>query len=65
MEKDKQIPIQCKFKLSNSPQSYIISMYIRNLMCTYGEEYVREIMRILFLSECSGKVEKKAFGEEL
>jgi hypothetical protein len=34
-------------------------------MCTYGEEYVREIMRILFLSEDFGKAEKKAFGEEL
>lgn len=64
-QNQKVIPSNYKFKLSNSPHAYIISVHIRNLMYTYGEEYVREVMRTLFLAEDSNKKAKKASGEEL
>jgi hypothetical protein len=52
---------QRKFALSKSPDAYIISVHIRNMMATYGEEQVRSVLA-LFLPKASNK-SKKASGE--
>lgn len=38
-----------EFGLESSPDAYIISVHIRNMMATMGEEYVRAIITELFL----------------
>jgi hypothetical protein len=66
MKKDNQKVIQSqdRFALSDSPDAYVISLHIRNMMATFGEEYVRDVIRTLFLGEESVKTtRKKAYGE--
>lgn len=40
-----------EFLLTNKPIVYIISVHIHNMMATYGEEYVRSVIKELFLTE--------------
>lgn len=40
-----------RFKLSDNPTAYIVSVHVRNLMATYGEKSVRGIIKELFLDE--------------
>lgn len=48
-----------EFALANEPQAYVISVHIRNMMATYGEEYVRSVMKELFLTEQPKRRTKK------
>lgn len=48
-----------EFELANKPQAYVISVHIRNMMATYGEEYVRSVMKELFLTEQPKRRTKK------
>lgn len=40
-----------QFKLDEKVDAYIISLHVRNLMATYGEQEVREIIKVLFLED--------------
>jgi len=46
------------FALSNSPDACIISMHIRNMMATYGQEQVRSVLS-LFLPQVPNKAKNK------
>lgn len=48
-----------QFKLSEKVDAYIISLHVRNLMATYGEQEVREIIKVLFLEDQKTKKQKK------
>jgi hypothetical protein len=39
------------FKLVDKHDAYVVSLHIRNLMATYGEQEVREMFKVLFLVE--------------
>jgi hypothetical protein len=41
------------FKLSESPEAYIVSLHVRNLINTYGQETVQKIINELFLSNAT------------
>ena len=53
-----------EFGLESSPDAYVISIHVRNMMATYGEEYVRSILKELFLTEQKpkGQPSKGAVG---
>lgn len=38
-----------EFGLELSPDAYVISIHVRNMMATYGPEYVRDVLVELFL----------------
>lgn len=59
----KVIQAQEKFKLSDSPDAYVISVHIQNMMATFGEERTRSIIKELFLTEAPKKQRKQASGE--
>ena len=61
-QKNNVIQAQEKFHLSESPDAYVISVHIRNMMAAYGEERVRSIIKELFLTETPKKA-KKVVGE--
>lgn len=58
----KPIDSKKKFALSENPVDYILSVHVRNLMATYGEEKVRQSMKDLFLTETK-KNKKQAVGQ--
>jgi hypothetical protein len=62
-EEGKVIQAQDKFNLSDSPDAYIISVHIQNMMASFGEERTRSIIKELFLTEAPRKTKKKASGE--
>lgn len=47
-----------QFELINSPAAYTISIHMRNLIATYGEENVRYIIKDLFLTQVDKKDKK-------
>lgn len=47
----KLIEARERFSLSKEPDAYIISVHIQNLMATYGEVYVKEMIKDLFFTE--------------
>lgn len=52
-----------KFKLADNPVDYILSVHVRNLMATYGEEKVKSSIKELFFAEVKTKKVKKAVGQ--
>jgi len=58
-KKTNTIDAREKFNLSESPEAYIISLHIGNMIATYGEKQVLEIIRELFLAEQPGKRTRK------
>lgn len=56
------IKSQEKFGLNESPDAYVISVHIQNMMATFGEERTRSIIQELFLTKVPKKT-KKASGE--
>ena len=55
-----------EFGLESSPDAYIISVHIRNMMATMGEEYVRAIITELFLTTSKPqKQQTTATGDKL
>lgn len=39
------------FKLVDKHDAYVVSLHIRNLMVTYGEQEVIEMIKVLFLED--------------
>ena len=61
-QKNNVIQAQDKFHLSESPDAYVISVHIQNMMASFGEERVRSIIKELFLTKAPKKT-RKAVGE--
>jgi hypothetical protein len=53
-----------EFGLENSPDAYIISVHVQNMMATFGEEYVRSILKELFLTPAAKPRKSKKVGNE-
>jgi hypothetical protein len=51
--------IRGRFTLSNKVEAYIISVHIRNLMATYGEEDVLSVIAALFMPPSTAPKRKK------
>lgn len=49
-----------EFGLESSPDAYIISVHVQNMMATFGEEYVRSILKELFLTPAKKRSNKAA-----
>lgn len=47
------------FGLENSPNAYIISVHVQNMMATMGEQYVRDVITELFLKEVKPTKKRK------
>lgn len=52
-----------KFALMDSPDAYVVSVHMRNMMATYGEARVKDIVKELFLQEARKTKRKSAVGE--
>ena len=59
-ETNKVVTPKQEFGLESNPHAYIISVHIRNMMATYGEQYVRDVLKELFLTPAKQKAPKKA-----
>lgn len=51
-----------KFKLADNPVDYILSVHVRNLMATYGEQKVRTSLKEMFSLQTRTR-SKKAVGQ--
>lgn len=63
MEKKQPINDKSRFALDDSPDAYVISLHINNLIATYGEKNVLGTIKELFLREELKKNKKKVVGE--
>lgn len=67
-EKTNVIQPKVEFGLEHSPDAYVISVHMRNMMATYGDKFVLSVVAELFLKQAAtkrGKTQQTATGEEL
>jgi hypothetical protein len=54
-----------RFGSNTSPDAYRISIHVKNMIITYGEDYVKDVITKLFLKQQTKKVcQKKVVGTQ-